>query len=87
MCPFLEAPEGLSAEAMELLDRTFAATWRDVQSRRASSAPAASQEVTKAAIAKAIMDLAATGVREPERLLRHGLRAAEKAWPHTGRRS
>jgi hypothetical protein len=83
MCPFFGTPEGLSPEALELLDRTFAATWNDLQMRKSSSTSPVNEAETQLAIAKAIMDLAATGVREPERLKRHALHAAERARQRT----
>jgi hypothetical protein len=83
MCPFLGAPEGLSPETLELLDHAFTAAWNAMQERKSSSASLENQEITRAAIAKSIMDLAATGVREPERLKRHALHAAEQARPRT----
>lgn len=79
MCPFLEAPEGFSPELLEMLDRAFTAAWHDLQMRNGPSTTTANEELMRAAIAKAVMDLAATGVREPERLKRHALHAAEKA--------
>jgi hypothetical protein len=83
MCPFLEAPEGLSPETLEMLDRAFSAAWHDLQVRKSLPTSPANQATTKTAIAKAIIDLAATGVREPERLKRHALHAAEQASPRT----
>lgn len=78
MCPFLEAPDGLSPETLNLLDRAFSAAWDDLQMRKSSSTALANQPATQTAIAKALVDLAATGVREPERLKRHALHAAEQ---------
>jgi hypothetical protein len=83
MCPFFEAPEGLSPETLEMLDRAFSAAWHDLQMRNSSSTSAANRATTQTAIAKALADLAATGVREPERLKRHALHAAENARPRT----
>ncbi len=79
MCPFLETPEGLTPEMLELLDRTFAAAWQELQLKRSSLALQEDEQAARAAIAKSIADLAATGVREPERLKRHALHAAERA--------
>jgi len=81
MCPFLEAPEGMSAETIELLDRTFSATWREVWVNGCNSASQEDQKATRVAIAKAMIDLAATGVRETDRLKRHALHAADQASP------
>lgn len=81
MCPFLEAPVGLSPETLEMLDRAFSAAWHDLQARESEASYPANQATTQSAIAKAIIDLAATGVREPERLKRHALHAAEQARP------
>jgi hypothetical protein len=68
---------------LELLDRAFTAAWSEIQEKKCSSALLENQEITRAAIAKSIMDLAATGVREPERLKRHALHAAEHTSPRT----
>jgi hypothetical protein len=80
MSPFPHAPEGFSPETLELLDRVFSATWRDFQRNMSPPAPEVEQ-ATLAAIAKSIVDLAETGVREQERLKRHALHAAEQATP------
>jgi hypothetical protein len=69
---------GFSPETLELLDRAFSATWRELQLRRSSSASRENEQATRKAIAKSIIDLAAAGVREPERLKRHALHAAER---------
>ena len=34
MCPFLEAPEGLSPEILEMLDRAFTSAWNELQARQ-----------------------------------------------------
>ena len=81
MCPFLEKPEGLTPEMAELLDRTFAAAWQELQLKRSASELLEDEQAARAAIAKSIAELAATGVREPERLKRHALHAAERAAP------
>ena len=52
------------------LNSSFTAAWQDLQTRHSASACAANEASTQAAIAKAVVDLAATGVREPEQ---HGL--------------
>jgi hypothetical protein len=83
MCPFLEAPEGLSPETLEMLDRAFSAAWSDLQAKDVASGSPVDQAAAQSAISKAIVDLAATGVREPERLKRHALHAAEQARPRT----
>ncbi len=83
MCPFPEAPEGLSPETLELLDRAFSAAWEDLQLRKSSATSPANEATTQTAITNAIINLAATGVREPERLKRHALHAAEQARPRT----
>jgi hypothetical protein len=83
MCPFPEAPEGFSPEMLEMLDRAFMATWSELQARKSPCTLPDSEQATRLAIAKATMELAATGVREPERLKRHALHAAEKARPRT----
>jgi hypothetical protein len=81
MCPFLETPEGLTPEMVELLDRTFAAAWHELQLKRSADVLEENEQATRAAIAKSIAELAATGVREPERLKRHALHAAERTAP------
>jgi hypothetical protein len=58
----------------------ISATWRDFQRKR-PSVSSETEQATLTAIAKSIVDLAETGVREPERLKRHALRAAEEATP------
>ena len=83
MAPFTDIPEGMSPATLDLLDRAFLATWREVQSRNGAAASVDNDEITRAAIAKSIMDLAATGVRDQWRLKRHGLHAAEHAAPRT----
>lgn len=79
MCPFHEVPDGFSPEMLELLDRTFSATWRELLVDAGPSASEKDKEGARAAIAKSMIDLAATGVREPKRLKRHGLHAAKQA--------
>jgi hypothetical protein len=83
MCPFLEAPEGLSPETLEMLDRTFTAAWSELQARKSACTLPENEQAARVAIAKSAMELAATGVREPERLKRHALHAAEQARPRT----
>lgn len=79
MCPFHEVPDGFTPEMLELLDRTFSATWREILVEVSPSASQEDKEGARAAIAKSMIDLAATGVREPERLKRHGLHAAKQS--------
>jgi hypothetical protein len=79
MCPFLEAPEGLSAETLEMLDRAFTSAWSELQAKRSPCTLPQNEEATRVAIARSTRELAATGVREPERLKRHALHAAERA--------
>jgi hypothetical protein len=83
MCPFLEAPKGLSPETLEMLDRTFTAAWNELQARKSPCTLPENEQATRVAITKSTMELAATGVREPERLKRHALHAAEHAEPRT----
>ena len=83
MAPFKENPEGISPATLEMLDQAFTATWCELQARRSSAAAGDNEEATRAAIAKSILDLAATGVRDHGRLKRHGLPAAEQARPRT----
>jgi hypothetical protein len=68
---------------LELLDRAFSAAWQELQQTQAPTVSGEDEQATRAAIAKSILDLAATGVREPARLTRHGLHAAEQARPPT----
>lgn len=77
MCPFLEAPVGLSPETLEMLDRTFTAAWHELQARTLPE----NEEAARAAIAKSAIELTAAGVRQPEQLKRHALDAAEQARP------
>jgi hypothetical protein len=83
MCPFLEAPEGLSPETLEMLDRAFTSAWSELQARQSPCTLPQNEEAARVAIAKSTRELAATGVREPERLKRHALHAAEQARPRT----
>ena len=70
MAPFTEIPEGMSPATLEMLDRAF-------------SAPSEADRSTRAAIAKSILELGATGVRDQRRLKRHGLHAADQAAQRT----
>ncbi len=83
MCPFFEAPEGLSPETLQMLDRAFSAAWRDLQARKSLCTLPQNAKVTRAVMKSSAMKLAATGVREPERLKRHALHAAEGASPRS----
>jgi hypothetical protein len=83
MCPFLQVPDGFAPETLELLDRAFTAVWTELQVGKSKSASPENEQATRIAIVKSIAELAATGVREPARLKRHGLRAAERARPRT----
>jgi len=83
MCPFFEAPESLPPETLEMLDRAFMAAWSELQARKSSCTLPENEQAARAAITKSTMELAATGVREPERLKRHALHAAERARPRT----
>jgi hypothetical protein len=84
MCPFLEVPEGFTPEMLELLDRAFSDTWRELHLSGSPATCGENEQATRSVIAKSILDLAATGVREPGRLKRHALHAAKKAAPRTG---
>jgi len=81
MSPFAQAPDGFTPETVELLDRAFAATWCELQRRKSSATSKANEQATRTAIVRSIIDLAATGVREPERLKRYALHGAEQARP------
>jgi hypothetical protein len=83
MCPFFEAPESMSPEMLEMLDRAFMAAWSELQAKKSSCTSPENEQATRIAIAKSTLELAATGVREPERLKRHALHAAEQARPRT----
>jgi hypothetical protein len=84
MCPFLQVPEGFTPETLELLDRAFSDTWRELHLSGSASTFEENEQATRSVIAKSILDLAATGVREPARLKRHALHAAERATPRRG---
>lgn len=79
MCPFLEAPEGLSPATLEMLDRAFTAAWSELQARKSSCTLPQNEQAVREAMVKSAVELAATGVREPERLKRHAMHAAERA--------
>jgi len=81
MSPFTEKPEGMSLAVLELLDQSFSATWQELRARNSAAVSKSNEQATRAAIAKSISDLAATGVRDQNRLKRHGLYAAEQAKP------
>ncbi len=81
MAPFTETPDGISPAVLELLDQAFNATWRELQARNSSAISKSNEQTIRTAIAKSISDLAATGVRDQDRLKRHGLHAAEQAKP------
>lgn len=83
MSPFEKAPEGFTLETLELLDRAFAATWCELQWRKSSATSKENEQATRSAIVKSIIDMAATGIREPARLKRHALNTAEQARPRT----
>ncbi len=79
MSPLTKTPDGMSRAILELLDQAFSATWRELQARNSSAISRSNEQTTRTAIAKSISDLAATGVRDQDRLKRHGLHAAERA--------
>jgi hypothetical protein len=81
MCPFFEAPDGLSPEALQMLDRAFSAAWSDLQARGSPCTLPRNEGATRAAMQSSALELATTGVREPERLKRHALKAAERTRP------
>jgi hypothetical protein len=83
MCPFLEAPEGLSPEILEMLDKAFTSAWNELQATKNPCTLPHNEEAARVAIAQSTRELAATGVREPECLKRHALHAAERASPQT----
>jgi hypothetical protein len=83
MCPFFEAPQGMSRETLEMLDRAFTAAWSELQASKSACMLPQNQQATRDAMAKSTMELAATGIREPERLKRHALHAAEQSRPRT----
>lgn len=83
MAPFTEIPEGMSPATLEMLDRAFSATWHELQLRDGAAASSEADRSTRAAIAKSILDLGATGVRDQRRLKRHGLHAADQAAQRT----
>lgn len=77
MSPFSGAPDGMSPAVLELLDQAFSATWQELRARNSAAISKSNEQATRTAIAKSISDLAATGVRDQDRLKRHGLHAAE----------
>ena len=79
MSPFSETPAGMSPAVLELLDQAFSATWQELCARNSEAISKSNEQATRTAIAKSISDLAATGVRDQDRLKRHGLHAAEPA--------
>lgn len=83
MAPFTEIPEGMSPATLEMLDQAFSATWQELQSRDGAAASSESEGTTRSAIAKSILEIGATGVRDQRRLKRHGLHAAEQAAQRT----
>ena len=66
-----------------MLDRAFSATWHELQLRDGATAPSEADRSARAAIAKSILELGATGVRDQRRLKRHGLHAADQAAQRT----
>ena len=78
MSPFIGTPEGFSPELLETLDCAFTAAWHDLQTWKIASS-AVDLETTRTADAKAIMELAATGVRNVARLKRDALLARNNA--------
>jgi len=76
MSPFSETPDGMSPAVLELLDEAFSATWQELRARNSGAISKSNEQATRTAIAKSISDLAATGVRDHDRLKRHGLHAA-----------
>jgi hypothetical protein len=83
MSPFAQAPEGFTPEILELLDCAFTAAWCELQWRKSSATSREKEQATRKAIVRSIIDLAATGVRESERLKRYALHGAEQARPRT----
>lgn len=65
MCPFLDAPEGISAETLEVMDKAFFDAWRALQISRGAS-PAAGVPQSKPL--QVTRDLMASAARLPERL-------------------
>jgi len=59
------------------------ATWHELQLRDGAAAASEAGRSTRAAIAKSILELGATGVRDQRRLKRHGLHAADQAAQRT----
>jgi hypothetical protein len=71
----------MSLATLELLDQSFSATWQELRARNSPAISKSNEQATRAAIAKSISDLAATGVRDQNRLKRHALYAAGQARP------
>jgi hypothetical protein len=65
MAPFHGNPDNLDRATLDLLDRTFTDVWAHFPSKQSSGEQAIMRE--------RIRELAATGVRDLERLKRHAL--------------
>jgi hypothetical protein len=68
----------MSPATMEMLDRAFTAAWSELQASKNPCTLPQNERAAREAMLKSAANLAATGVREPERLKRHALHAAEK---------
>lgn len=80
MCPFLDAPEGISAETLEVMDKAFFDAWQALQISRG---PSASVEVPLPKQFLVKRDLMASAARLPERLDPQRERGADIVRPPT----
>ena len=82
MCPFPTAPEGLSAETLELLDNAFSSVWRELQVRK-SWAALENKQVRAAELITSSVDPATADIRDCVQPEGPALAAAERSSPRT----
>ena len=70
MAPFHGNPDNLDRATLDLLDRAFTDVWSHFRSKQSSNISMASEQAT---MRERVRELAATGVRDLERLKRHAL--------------
>lgn len=74
MCPFLDAPTGISQETLDILDSAFLATW---QALHVSPPPSAAAELPKSepfhTAGDFACDLMSSAAHFPERIHSHGV--------------
>lgn len=59
MCPFHTIPDGVTPEMLELLDRTFSATWRELAVDGSAMAASEGRDGARAAIDNYMIELKA----------------------------